>query len=127
MVETGWRSTSTSAPFDCPIVIVPARLGVFFWPLVIAVGVFKPPSLLTLRWAGDARTYVPAVADRCPMTGVRLLNRHLFSWASVSKSSKIVILLTQEITIKITFTMTILLFEILVIRITIYYLLWLVI
>ena len=41
--------------------------------------------------------------------------------ASFPKSSKIVILLTQEITIKITFTMTILLFEILVIRITIYY------
>ena len=35
-------------------------------------------------------------------------------------SPKVVILLTQGITIKITFTMTKLLFEILVIRITIY-------
>ena len=84
MIQTGWMSTSTSAPFDCPIVVVSPcdfeRLGLLFFhvflkgyvsrgginmsSLSVWAGrdevVFRPPSLLTLHWTADEGTFTSA-------------------------------------------------------------------
>ena len=60
MIETGWMSTSTSAPFDCPIVVVSPcdfeRLGLLFFQVFLKGYVAKGgiPTVLTVRvgWGG---------------------------------------------------------------------------
>ena len=103
----GWMSTSTSAPFDCRIVLVSCFINllldcqylghcvfqVFVKGKVSKPGmplsslslwreedevVFRPPSLLTLLWTTKKDSYEPGASGLCPLKGVQL--RRPQSW-----------------------------------------------